>query len=66
MSWQKDGAPTVLASEVNYTLQSIQPLRLHSGIILVAKSYFPFTGKGKKKKKKNSPSVSAELSYKPL
>lgn len=47
MSWQKDEAPTVYASEVNYTLQCIQPLGLPSGIILLAKSYFPLTKKDK-------------------
>lgn len=47
MSWQKDEAPTVYASEVNYTLQSIQPLGLPSGSVLLAKSYFPLTKKDK-------------------
>lgn len=46
-SWQKDEAPTVYVSEFNYTLQSIQPLGLPSGIILLAKSYFPLTKKDK-------------------
>lgn len=60
MSWQKDEAPTVYASEVNYTLQPIQPLGLHSGIILLAKSYFPLT-----KKDKIRGLQKAELLYKP-
>lgn len=47
MFWQKDEAPTVYASEINYTLQSIQPLGLPSGITLLAKSYFPLTEKDK-------------------
>lgn len=42
ISWQ-----TVYASEFNYTLQSIQPLGLPGGIILLPKSYFPLTKKDK-------------------